>query len=217
MSPDPVLDAIEAKAKALLLQGSPSGHDFAHVRRVHALCCRLAYMEQAPVLRPVLEAAALLHDIGREYERKDPAVDHALKSAELAEPILRKAGFPVQHIPQVLQAIRAHRFSTKRMPESLEAMLLQDADWIDASGALGIATTFAYGGAHDRTLYHPDDPFAEDRALDDGTYSLDHFYTKILRLSDSLHTESAKAIARERSAFTRGYLEQMRKEMAGEC
>lgn len=212
----PVMESIEAKAKELMLEGSSSGHDYAHVQRVHALCCRLAEMEDAPVLRPVLEAAALLHDIGREWERRDPAVDHAEKSAELAESLLREAGFPEAHIPKVLQAIRTHRFSSKRPPETLEAMLLQDADRIDASGALGIAMTFAYGGAHDRILYHPEDPFAEDRDLDDKTYSLDHFYTKILALPDSLHTESAKAIARERTSFTRAYLEQLKNEMAGE-
>jgi uncharacterized protein len=210
------MEAIEAKARELLLQGASSGHDYAHVQRVHALCCRLAEMESAPVLRPVLEAAALLHDIGREWERRDPSIDHAQKSAELAEPILKEAGFPEECIPKVLQAIRTHRFSSKIAPETLEAMLLQDADRIEASGALGIAMTFAYGGAHDRILYHPEDPFAEGRNLDDKTYSLDHFYTKILALPDSLHTESARAIARERTAFTRAYLEQLRREMAGE-
>jgi len=212
----PVMDAIEARAGELMLRGASSGHDYAHVRRVHALCCRLAEMENAPVLRPVLEAAALLHDIGRECERRDPSIDHAEKSAELAEPILKETGFPDRHIPHVLQAIRTHRFSNKRTPETLEAAFLQDADRLDASGAFGIAMTFAYGGAHHRILYHPEDPFAEDRHLDDKTYSLDHFYTKILVLPDTLHTESAKALARERTAFTMAYLEQLRREMAGE-
>ncbi len=213
----PVMDAVEAKARELMLEGASSGHDYAHVRRVHALCCRLAGMENTPVSRPVLEAAAFLHDIGREWERRDPAVDHALKSAELAEPVLREAGFPEEDLPKVLYAIRVHRFSGGVVPETLEARLLQDADRIDASGALGIAMTFAYGGAHGRVLYHPEDPFAEGRALDDGVWSLDHFYAKILLLGETLHTESARVIARERTAFTRAYLEQLRKEMAGEA
>jgi len=212
-----VLEAVKARVRERLCGGSSSGHDYSHVRRVHALCCRLAEMEGAAVERQVLEAAAWLHDLGREWERRDPSIDHAVKSAELAEPMLREAGFPERDIPKVLYAIRVHRFSGGVVPETLEAKLLQDADRIDASGALGVAMTFAYGGAHGRMLYDPEDPFAEKRMLDDGVWSLDHFYTKILTLGDTLHTESARAMARERAAFTRTFLEQMRREINGEA
>ncbi|MEM0053409.1 MAG: HD domain-containing protein [Nitrososphaeria archaeon] len=83
-----------------------SGHEYSHSLRVYNLCKILAKDEKVDML--VLEAAALLHDIGREYERKDPKVDHAEKSAELAQKILDKIGFPKEKVSDVLYAIKVH-------------------------------------------------------------------------------------------------------------
>jgi len=178
---------------------------------VHELCKMLAQGTGVDTL--VLEAAALLHDVGREHERRDPSIDHAEKSAEIAEGILRKVGFPGDKIPQVLYAIRVHRFRRGVTPASVEARILQDADRIDVSGAIGVAMVFAYCGAHGIELYDIDDPFAERRKLDDERYGIDHFFTKLLKLADTMHTERGKEIAKKRREFLRLYLEQFRDEL----
>ncbi|MCX8189453.1 MAG: HD domain-containing protein [Nitrososphaeria archaeon] len=188
-----------------------SGHEYAHSLRVYNLCKILSEGERVDML--VLEAAALLHDIGREHERKDPKVDHAEKSAELAQKILDKVGFPKEKVSEVLYAIRVHRFSKGITPKTLEAKILQDADRIDVSGAIGIATAFAYGGAYGLKLYDINDPFAKSRPLDDKKYCLDHFFTKLLKLDKTLNTKKGKRLAQKRKRFMIKFLKHFEMEL----
>ncbi|MEM4140869.1 MAG: HD domain-containing protein [Nitrososphaeria archaeon] len=188
-----------------------SGHEYSHSLRVYNLCKILAKNEKVDML--VLEAAALLHDIGREHERKDPKVDHAEKSAELAQKILDKIGFPKEKVQDVLYAIKVHRFSKGINPKTLEAKILQDADRIDVSGAIGIATAFAYGGAYGLKLYDIDDPFAKNRSLNDQKYCLDHFFTKLLNLDKTLNTKKGKMLARKRKRFMIKFLKEFQEEL----
>ncbi|MBC7092365.1 MAG: HD domain-containing protein, partial [Nitrososphaeria archaeon] len=183
-----------------------SGHEYSHSLRVYNLCRILAEGEEVDEF--VLEAAALLHDLGREWERRDPSIDHAEKSVELAQEILNKIGFPKEKISQVLYAIKVHRFSKGVKPETIEAKILQDADRIDVCGAIGIATAFAYGGAYGLQLYDIDDPFAENRPLNDKKYCLDHFYTKLLNLDKTLNTKRGKMFARKRKMFLIKFLKE---------
>jgi uncharacterized protein len=156
----------------------------------------------------ILEAAALLHDVGRSLE----GVDHAEKSAEIAEKLLAECSFPVAKIPQVLYAIRMHRYSRGAEPDTLEAKILQDADRIDISGAIGVAMTFAYGGSKNTELYDKDDPLARNRELDDTKYVLDHFQTKLFKLPETMHTKTARQLIRERYSYLRSFFNQFLKE-----
>jgi len=190
-----------------------SGHDFSHVLRVQKLCRVIGEEENADML--VLLASALLHDLARDEERKNPGVDHAEKSAEIAKDILQRTGFPREKIPAVVYAIRVHRFTKGVTPTTLEAKILQDADRIDISGAIGIATTFAYSGVYNREIYDFNDPFAENRSLDDHNYSVDHFYTKLLNLPKTMHTRISKQIAEKRIEFMQLFLKELRDEIEG--
>ena len=98
-------------------------------------------------------------------------------------------------------------------PKTLEAKVLQDADRLDAIGAIGIARCFATSADMKRPFYAPDDPFCRTRAPDDKQWGLDHFYKKLLRIGDGLHTQAARAIAGERIAFMRAFLDQLEREV----
>jgi uncharacterized protein len=186
---------------------SYAGHDQTHTLRVYELCRLIGEKEKADPL--ILEPAALLHDVGRGFE----GVDHAEKSAEIAEKLLKECNFPVDKIPEVQYAIRMHRFSRGAEPNTLEAKILQDADRIDGSGAIGVAMTFAYGGSKNTELYDKDDPLAKNRNLDDTKYVLDHFQTKLFKLPETMHTKTAKQIIRERSSYLKLFFNQFLEEI----
>lgn len=206
-----MMKRIENSLRNILENGPSAGHDITHSLRVRDLCMHLAHAEGGDI--QVLEASALLHDIGRPAELKDPATDHAVISAQLAPGILSVAGFASGKIPAVVYAIKHHRHSSGVLPETLEARILQDADRLDISGALGIAMTFAYSGALDRNLYHSGDPLAEHRQLDGDTYALDHILSKLIHLPCQMHTVTARMIAEERNRFLDGFVEQLAGEI----
>jgi len=184
-------------------------HRLDHTVRVVGNALRLAASYPAVDLL-VLEAAAWLHDIGRGVERQ-AGVSHAILSARLAGKILPAEGLTVAQTQVARDAIATHRFSEKRIPATLEGRLLQDADRLDALGAIGIARTFSDGAL--RALYHPDDPFAEHRPPNDLLYTLDHFYAKLLRLPDTLHTPEARSLAAARVQYMRDFLQQLACEL----
>lgn len=198
-------DRTRARLRALAeekLQDANACHRADHVVRVVNLAMSLA--EHYPDIdREALEAAAWLHDIGRGC-RRGPEVSHADASAQAARDILPELGFTPAQIAVICQAIADHRFSGGRAAETLEGRLLQDADRLDALGAIGIARTFAEGGS--RSLYHPEDPLAQLRAPDDSRYTLDHFFRKLLTLASAMHTPEARAIARRRTHIMRKFL-----------
>ncbi|MCK4938425.1 MAG: HD domain-containing protein [Methanosarcinales archaeon] len=188
-----------------------AGHDINHSLRVMDLCAHICNIEGGD--NEILEAAALLHDIGRCAQLKDPAVDHATLSAQLAPDILSNAGFPSQKVPAVVYAIKHHRYSSGLTPDTLEARILQDADRLDISGALGVAMTFTYSGAMNRKLYHSSDPLAGHRQLDGDKYALDHILSKLIQLPRSMHTVTARLMAEERNRFLNGFVEQLVNEI----
>jgi uncharacterized protein len=189
------------------LESTPSaGHDITHTLRVRDLCLYISSIEGGDP--EILEASALLHDIGRPTELKDPGTDHAASSAQLSPGILGRAGFPAQKIPAVVYAIANHRYSSGVIADSLEARILQDADRLDISGAVGAAMTFAYSGAYNHRLYHIDDPLASQRKPDGNEYALDHILTKLMLLPGSMHTGTARGMAEERNRFLQTFVDQ---------
>src|SRR5919202_3233199 len=163
----------------------------------------------------VVLAAALLHDLVVYPKGSTKTINSADESAEVAKKILLEhKNYPIEKIEKVADAIRTHSYSKRLVPQTLEGKILQDADRLDAIGAIGIARTFSVGGSENRSLYNPADPFYEtDRELNDTKWTLDHIKKKLLILKNSMHTITAKEIAEERTAFIELFLNQLRKEI----
>jgi uncharacterized protein len=192
--------------------GADAAHDLAHSDRVWALARSIAIGEGFE-LTPVLLCAAYLHDLvslPKDHPKRDKA---AMMSASAAGPLMQALGLSPSEIARTRHAIEAHSHSAAAPASSMEAKILRDADRLEALGAIGIARCFAVAGALDRQLFHPDDPFARARPLDDGTYALDHVAVKLLRLPDTFLTSTGRKLAEERAARIRRYLADLASEL----
>ena len=186
-------------------------HDFEHIMRVLKNATRIARKEKADVR--VITAAVLLHDI-ISYPKSDPrSKNSSSDSAEESRKILKKYDFTHDEIDIISDAIRDHSFSRGVVPRTLEGKILQDADRLDALGAIGIARTFAVGGAENRTFYNKDDPFCKKRSPNDKIWTLDHFYKKLLLLEKTMNTKTGKIEARKRIKIMKKFLDELKKEI----
>ena len=210
LNEEEVIKAAEEFAKRMSVEDA-SGHDWHHVERVRRLALKICEEEGGD--RFVVELAAILHDVGirAEHER---GVDHAEEGARIADEFLSELGVPDDVREKVVEAIRHHRYGKKARAPSLEAAILQDADRLDALGAIGIARAFAYGGARGRPIWDPSEPIEEYDPMKVKS-TVTHFYEKLLKLPESLNTESAKRIARDRKAFMESFLERFLAEWKG--
>ena len=197
----------------LLLHYQSPAHDFQHILRVYRNAEMISKKEEGADLDIVL-AAALLHDLVVHPKGSMKTKHSADESADIAKKILSEYNYySAEKIEKVVYAIRTHSYSKKLIPSTLEAKILQDADRFDAIGAIGIARTFSVGGSENRSLYNPKDPFCEsDRGLDDTRWTLDHIKKKLLILN-SMHTKTAKEIAKQRTDFIESFLNQLRSEI----
>ena len=158
----------------------------------------------------ILHAAALLHDIGRFDEKKQQRC-HADISSEIARNFLTDLNCSDGEINAVCHAIEVHRFRSKINPESLEAEILQDADNLDALGAIGVSRIVSYNP--ELPFYSEMDPLCEYREPDDQRYTLDHFFIKILKLKDKMNTLPAKHIAEHRHKFVLQFIQELKMEI----
>jgi uncharacterized protein len=186
-------------------------HDVAHALRVASLAERLAREECADT--EVCVVGALLHDLVYRPKNHPESADTARMAAEVAPDWCAGAGLAAKSAA-VAHAILTHSWSGGGAPGSLEARIVQDADRLEALGAIGIARVFATGGSFHSALWHPDDPFAEGRELDDKRYTLDHFFRKLLKLADAMQTPSGRRLAVERQRVLLDYLATLREELA---
>ena len=187
-------------------------HGWEHVRRVYDLALRIADEEEAD--RLIVGTAALLHDIGRLIRRK--GTPHALLSVEESREILKRYPLTAEQVEAILHAIAAHSFSQGIEPGTQEARVVRDADRLDGLGAIGIlrwAITGTIKRKSQTRSYHPEDPFGEQRELNDRLYMLDHFYTKLLKLEEGMYTATGRTLAQQRTAYMRGYLQEFRTEL----
>lgn len=207
------LEQIMRTLQILLHHQSPA-HDFQHILRVYKNAEMISKQEESVDLDIVL-AAALLHDLVVYPKGSSKTINSADDSAEIAKKILLEyKNYPREKIEKVADAIRTHSYSKRLVPETLEGKILQDADRLDAIGAIGIARTFSVGGSENRSLYNPTDPFYEsERPLDDMQWTLDHIKKKLMILKNSMYTKTAKKIAEERTEFMELFLNQLRKEI----
>lgn len=195
---------------AAAMAGDPA-HDVSHVRRVVATARRLAVAEGAD-LRVVLPAA-WLHDVVTVLKDSPDRARASQRAADAASAWLAAEGFPADLVPAVAHAVAAHSFSAGIAPRSAEARVVQDADRLDALGAVGLARMFATAGAMGAALFHPDDPFHEtERPLDDRAFSLDHLETKLLRLPATMQTAAGRAEAERRADVIRRFVADLRAE-----
>jgi uncharacterized protein len=189
----------------------PPAHDFLHVERVTAMARHLALAEGARV--EVVVPAALLHELVNLPKGHPESHTSGDRCADTALSVLTDAGWDRALAEEIALCIRDHAFSTGAAPRTREVAVVQDADRLDAIGAIGIARCFATSTEMMRPFYAPTDPFCRERAPDDKQWGIDHFFRKLLRIEDGLHTETARAIARPRTEFLRAFLAQLESEL----
>jgi uncharacterized protein len=196
---------------ATMYQGADPAHDFSHILRVFKNAQIIGLREGADM--QVLLWAVLLHDAGSISKLLSGSRELESRHRNAADEFLRTVGLPDEVRAKVLYAVEVHRFSIGIKPVTLEARILQDADRLDAIGAIGIARVFMTGGTLERALYNPQDPFCKIREPDDKKWNLDHFYRKLLKLESGMHTKTALEIAGRRSAVLRKYLQDLEEEI----
>ena len=188
-----------------------TAHDFEHIMRVLKNATVIARKEKANIR--IITAAVLLHDI-ISYPKSDPrSKNSSTESALESKKILKKYNFSQDEIDIISNAIRDHSFSRGAIPQTLESKILQDADRLDALGAIGIARTFSVSGAEKRPFYSNVDPFCKKRLPDDKSWTVDHFYKKLLLLEKTMNTNAGKIEARKRINTMKKFLDQLKKEI----
>ena len=206
----PWMIKLEREVRRCLI-GESSGHDPWHAFRVRDLAIRIAEPLGADI--EVVYAASMLHDIGHVSGR----AEHALRGASAAVDILVGCGFPADKIRAVSSCIENHHWLPARAGDpprpTLEYQAFADADRLDALGTVGIASTFAFGGAHGRPIWDPE-PNAEAH----GTYgvsSIHHFHDKLLRLPGDMYTEAGRRAAVRRVAVIEEFLKTFHLQWGG--
>ena len=190
-------------------------HGWEHVERVYKLALHIADQEGADSF--IVGMAALMHDLGR-ISNSDSIKHHADLSERAAAEILAIHQVAPETREAILHAIAAHSFSHNIEARTLEARVVRDADRLDSLGAIGVlrwAITATIRRTPRTRTYHPSDPFAEQHQPDDSAYMLDHFFTKLLKVSDSMTTETGRRIARRRANFMLDYLDELKSELDG--
>lgn len=186
-------------------------HNLAHCHRVARLAHTLGQAEGADVEACV--AAALLHDLV--YLPKNHPDSHrtARMAAELALVWCRDIEALASRAGLIAEAVGTHSFSGGAAPSSLEGAVLQDADRLEALGAIGLARVFATGGAMGAGLWEPNDPWGRARELDDKAWSLDHFEKKLLKLASAMNTATGRRLATAREQVLRDFLVALEAEL----
>jgi len=206
-------DQLQATCLDYLSQvmASDPAHDISHVQRVVQNTISLTHAANGNA--DVTIVAAWLHDCVS-VAKDSPLRKQASKlAADEAIRFLKTIDYPSELLADIHHAIEAHSFSANIETRTLEAQIVQDADRLEAVGAIGIARCLLTGGSLDRPLYDPADPFAEKRTADDGLWTIDHFYCKLLGLADTMKTEAGKAEAIKRTEYMKGYLQQLAAEI----
>ena len=207
-----VIEHMEAQ-----FSGESTGHDWFHIERVWKNAKLIAANEKCDQF--IVELGALFHDIA-DHKFVDK---FEFETEKRTRAILSDTGVSEEVIQQVLHIIHNCSFKGgigENKMKTIEGLIVQDADRLDAIGAIGVARTFAFGGKFGNELYNPDVPPADFKSADEyrknRTHTINHFYEKLLKLKDGMNTESAKRIAEQRHSFMQLFLEQFYAEWNGE-
>lgn len=189
-----------------------SGHDWFHTLRVFRTATRIAEAEGADLV--TVQLAELLHDVDDRKLSPETYEDKANARGFLSE-----NNVDAVRIEGICRIIGEISFAENRVPSTLEGKCVQDADRLDAIGAIGIARAFAYGGNHNRLMYHPDVKpnlnMSKEEYVNSKSTTVNHFYEKLFKLTDMMNTDTAKAIAREREEYMRGFVDEFLNEWEG--
>lgn len=194
-----------------------TAHDISHFRRVWMTAQKIMAHQAADPL--VVLTACYFHDIVSLPKNHPERSRSSQLAARKTCAILRRdfPDFPSECYAVVEHAVEAHSFSAGIVPQSMEAKIVQDADRLEALGAIGLARVFAVSGALGVPLFDADDPFADARPLDDRAFALDHFQTKLLRLPDTMQTEMGRELARHNADFLIQFMAKLSAELHGDC
>ncbi len=191
--------------------GDPS-HDFEHVLRVLHLAEKLAESTEADL--DILVSAALFHDIVVRPKNTMQSRSDTEDSALVAEAVLQGIDtFPRQKIPKVMTCIRECSYSRGLRATSIESEILQDADRLEATGAIAIMRTFSSGGQMERPFYPVEDPMCRQGSIRFRS-SLDLFFERLLVVGETMNTPLARSLAKRRTDFLRQFLEQLQDELS---
>lgn len=205
-----ILPEIYEHVKKRMKKNDPA-HDFEHVLRVCQNAEKISDKEKAN--NKLVLYAALLHDLISYPKNHKKSKSSSSKSSLEAKKILQKFSFPDDEIKIIIDAISCHSFSKNKKAKTLEGKILQDADRLDAIGAIGIARTFAVSGSESRSFYNKLDPFCNKRKPDDKSWTLDHFFKKLLLIENKMNTNTGKKEAKLRTKILRNFLSELRKEI----
>lgn len=201
-----------SKLKEFIQQEFPidaTGHDYMHIFRVYDLA-KFIHSKEGGNLE-VIELAALLHDVS---DHKFNGGDW-LEGGTVAENKVLEIGYSQETAEKVKACVNSTSFKGAKVEDkttSIEAKIVQDADRLEALGAIGIARTFAYGGSKNNPIYNPEiKPILHDSAeaySKGNSHTINHFHEKLLLLTDRMHTQTARDIGEKRTKFMRDFLEQ---------
>lgn len=212
-SPTSSLNDLQHHYETLLLKcwrdNEDGSHDIAHIRRVWRNALMIAAGEAVVVDLSVLLPATIFHDLVN-LPKNDPNRHKAsaLSAAEALK-LIADQDLSDRQRANVAHAITAHSYSAGIRAETIEAQILQDADRLDALGAVGLARVFYIAGALQTALYDHEDPRAENRPLDERRFCLDHFETKLFKLEGAMNTETGTRLAKTRTDEMRAFRERL--------
>jgi len=187
-------------------------HDINHVLRVLAIAEKITKEEGADL--EVVIPASLFHDI-IVYQKNDPrSKNETEESAEFAADILKKIeNYPSKKIERVKKAIKQCSFSKGIVPDDIESKILQDADRLEATGAISIMRTFSSGGQMNVFFYNPEDPFCQKGECVSFRSCIDLFYQRLLVVEKGIYTKMGKQIAKRRTKFLVDFLDEFKQEL----
>lgn len=212
MNPAPFESLFSKKISETVSSDDPA-HDFLHFKRVVRTAKNLCEIEKANI--KIVLPAAWLHDFVV-IPKNDPRRKQASQlSARAAVQYLREINYPEEFLEDIAHAIEAHSFSANIKANTLEAQIVQDADRLDGLGAIGIARCFATAGLLKVPFYSEIDPFCHERSPDDRHYTIDHFFAKLFKVAESLHTSAGKNEGFKRVEIMKRFLNDLNLEIDG--
>ena len=215
MNTNTLIDKTILFVKTTLAQAE-GGHDWFHIERVYKNALLIAESEKCDL--EIVQLGALLHDIAdSKFHNGDesigPKTARAFLESEKVEPAI------IDHVIAIIENISFKGGKVERQFSSIELDIVQDADRLDAIGAIGIARTFNYGGFKNRALYNPEIApnltMTKDEYKNNEAPTINHFYEKLLLLKDKMNTQTGKQIAQDRHRYMEDFLEQFYAEWEG--
>lgn len=207
------IDFIKEEVKKIFAN-SRGSHDWEHTERVLKLSLRIAEAECAD--KEIVSFASLLHDIGRSAEFDSAGkVCHAEKGAEMAVDILKKCGLNSGEIDKIVHCIETHRFRNKKIPLSIEAKVLYDADKLDSIGAVGIGRAFLFAGEVGARLHDKNVDIEKTKAYSRDDTAYREYMVKLRYIKDSILTGEGRRIAKKRNKYMKKFFKRINKEVDG--